>query len=204
VSAVGILGGTFNPPHVAHLAAARAAREQLELDRVVLMPVASPPHKPLPDDPGPDVRLELARLAASGEEGLEVSDREVRRGGASYTVATLEELHADRPEDQLTFIAGGDMAASLPRWREPERVLELARFAVAERDGARREDVERRTAGLRGAARIAYLDLPPIEASSSEVRRRVAAGEPIDDLVPAAVARYIGQHGLYRPAVTAR
>ena len=200
----GILGGTFNPPHVAHLAAARAAREQLGLDRVVLMPVSAPPHKPLPDDPGPEVRLELARRAAAGEEGLEVSDAEIRRGGPSYTVATLEELHADRPEDQLTFIAGGDMAASLALWRDPHRVLERARLAVAERDGARREDVERRTAGLRGAERIVFLDLPPVEVSSSEVRRRVAAGEPIDDLVAPAVARYIGEHGLYRPAVTAR
>jgi nicotinate-nucleotide adenylyltransferase len=203
VASVGILGGTFNPPHVAHLAIARAAREQLGLHRVVLMPVAAPPHKPLPDDPGADVRLELARRAAAGEEGLEVSDLEVRRGGASYTVATLEELHADRPEDELTFIAGGDMAASLALWRDPHRVLELARFAVAERDGARREDVERRTAGLRGAERIVFLDLPPVEVSSSEVRRRVAAGEPIDALVPAAVAEYIAQHGLYRAPVTA-
>jgi nicotinate-nucleotide adenylyltransferase len=203
VGSLGILGGTFNPPHVAHLAIARAAREQLGLDRVVLMPVAAPPHKPLPDDPGPGVRLELARRAAVGEEGLEVSDLEVRRGGASYTVATLEELHADRPEDELTFIAGGDMAASLALWRDPHRVLELARFAVAERDGARREEIERRTHGLRGAQRIAYLDLPPIEVSSSEVRRRVAAGEPIDELVPAAVAEYIAQHGLYRTPVTA-
>jgi nicotinate-nucleotide adenylyltransferase len=204
VASLGILGGTFNPPHVAHLACARAAREQLGLDRVALMPVAAPPHKPLPDDPGAQVRLELCRLAAAGEEGLEVCDLEVRRGGASYTVATLEELHATRPEDELTFIAGGDMAASLPRWREPERVLELARFAVAERSEARRAEVERETAGLRGRDRIVFLDLPPIDASSSEVRRRVAAGEPIDDLVAPAVAAYIAEHGLYGAPVSAR
>ena len=95
------------------------------------------------------------------------------------------------------------MAASLALWRDPHRVLELARFAVAERDGARREDVERRTAGLRGAERIVFLDLPPVEVSSSEVRRRVAAGEPIDELVPAAVAEYIAQRGLYGAAVPA-
>ena len=201
---LGILGGTFNPPHVAHLVAAREAREQLGLARVMLMPVAAPPHKPLPEDPGPEVRLELSRLAAAGDEGLEVSDIEVRRGGASYTVATLEELHAKRPEDELTFIAGGDMAASLPEWREPERVLELARFAVAEREGAEREEIERLTAGLRGHERIVFFDMPRLDVSSSDVRARVAAGRPIDDLVPPAVAAYIDEHQLYRTAVTAR
>jgi nicotinate-nucleotide adenylyltransferase len=204
VSALGILGGTFNPPHVAHLVCAREALEQLGLDRVVLMPVAAPPHKPLPDDPGPEVRLELCRQAAAGDEHLEVSDLEVRRGGPSYTAATLEELHATRPEDELTFIAGGDMAASLPEWRDPERVLELARFAVAEREGAERKEIERRTASLRGRERIVFFDMPRLDVSSSDVRSRVAAGRPIDDLVPPPVAAYIAEHGLYRTAVTAR
>lgn len=202
--ALGILGGTFNPPHAAHLVCARAAIAQLELDRILLVPVAAPPHKPLPDDPGADVRLTLCRLAAAGDARLEVSDVEARRGGPSYTVATLEELHETRPQDELTFIAGGDMAASLPEWREPERVLELARFAVAERTGAEREDIERRTAGLAGRERIVFFDMPRLDVSSSEVRRRVAAGLPIDDLVPAAVAAYIEEHGLYRAPVTTR
>jgi nicotinate-nucleotide adenylyltransferase len=204
VSSVGILGGTFNPPHVAHLVCAREALDQLGLDRVVLVPVAAPPHKPLPDDPGPEVRLELCRRAAAGDERLEVSDIEVRRGGPSYTVATLEEIHARRPEDELTFIAGGDMAASLPEWREPERVLELARFAVAEREGAEREEIERRTAGLGGRERIVLFDMPRLDVSSSEVRARVAAGLPIDELVPPPVAAYIDERGLYRTAVTTR
>ena len=200
---LGILGGTFNPPHVAHLVCARAALDQLGLDRVALVPVAAPPHKPLADDPGPEVRLELCRRAAAGDERLEVCDIEVRRGGPSYTVATLEEIHARRPEDELTFIAGGDMAASLPEWREPERVLELARFAVAEREGAERKEIERRTAGLSGRERIVFFDMPRLDVSSSEVRARVAAGRPIDELVPPAVAAYIDERGLYRPAVRA-
>jgi nicotinate-nucleotide adenylyltransferase len=204
VASVGILGGTFNPPHVGHLTCAREALGQLGLDRVVLMPVAAPPHKPLPDDPGPEVRLELCRLAAAGDERLEVSDSEVRRGGPSYAVATLDELHENRPEDELTFIAGGDMAASLPEWREPERLLELAHFAVAEREGAEREEIERRTAALRGRERIVFFDMPRVDVSSSEVRADVAAGRPIDELVPAPVAAYISEHGLYRSAVTAR
>jgi nicotinate-nucleotide adenylyltransferase len=203
VGSVGILGGTFNPPHVAHLVCAQEALAQLDLDRVLLMPVAAPPHKPLPDDPGPEVRLEMCRRAAGEEARLEVSDLEVRRGGPSYTVATLEELHASHPEHELTFIAGGDMAASLPEWREPERVLELARFAVAERDGAQRAEIEARTASLAGRERIEFFDMPLLRISSSAIRSRVAAGRPIRWLVPDAVAGYIAEHGLYRSAVTA-
>ena len=200
---VGLLGGTFNPPHVAHLVCAQEALAQLELDRVLLIPVSSPPHKPLPDDPGPEVRLEMCRLAAGEDSRLEVSDVEVRRGGASYTVATLEELHASHPEQELTFIAGGDMAASLQDWREPERVLELARFAVAERDGAEHAEIERRTGSLRGRERIEFFDMPRLDISSSAIRERVAAGRPIRWLVPDSVAGYIAEHGLYRSPVTA-
>jgi nicotinate-nucleotide adenylyltransferase len=203
VASLGILGGTFNPPHTAHLVCAQEARHQLGVDRVVLMPVAAPPHKPLPDDPGPEVRLELCRLAAGEAEGLEVSDLEVRRGGASYTVATLEALHAQHPEDELTFIAGGDMAASLPEWREPERVLELARFAVAEREGAEREQVRRRVSSLRGHERVVFFDMPRLDVSSTDIRRRVAEGRPIRFLVPDGVAGYIEEHGLYRSPVPA-
>ena len=203
MASLGILGGTFNPPHVAHLVCARAAAAQLDLDRVVFMPVAAPPHKPLPDDPGPDARLMMCRLATAGDARFEVSDLEVRRGGPSYTVDTLQALHADRPEDELTFIAGGDMAASLPEWREPERVLELASFAVAERDGSEREEIERRTAKLAGHERIAFFDMPRLAISSSGIRRRVAEGQAVDELVPAAVAAYIARHGLYRSPVTA-
>jgi nicotinate-nucleotide adenylyltransferase len=183
---------------------ARAAIAQLDLDRVLFMPVASPPHKPLPDDPGPEARLTMCRLATADDARFEVSDLEVARGGASYTVATLEELHENRPEDELTFIAGGDMAASLPEWREPERLLELARFAVAEREGAERAEIERRTAALAGRERIVFFDMPRLDVSSSAVRARVAAGEAPDGLVAPAVAAYIAEHDLYRSAVEAR
>jgi nicotinate-nucleotide adenylyltransferase len=200
---VGILGGTFNPPHLGHLVCAQEARVQLELDEVLLMPVSAPPHKPLEDDPGPEVRLELCRLAAEADEWLEASDLEVARAGASYTVDTLAELHERRPGDELTWIAGGDMAASLPSWREPERVLALARFAVAEREGARRAEIERVVEALGRAESVAFLDMPLIGISSTAIRRRVAAGRPIRYLVPDAVAAYIADHGLYRSPVRA-
>src|SRR4051794_2056711 len=120
------------------------ALDQLDLDRVVLMPVAEPPHKEALADPGADVRLELCRLATAGTPHVGVCDLEIKRGGASYTVDTLRALHEREPEHALTFIVGGDMAYSLPSWREPEAVLGLARLAVAERDGLRREDIAQR------------------------------------------------------------
>jgi nicotinate-nucleotide adenylyltransferase len=203
VSAIGILGGTFNPPHIGHLIMAQEAYVRLGLDRVVLVPVHVPPHKPLAgdDDPGPETRLALCRLATAGDDRFEVSDIEARRPGPSFTVDTLRELHERDPEHDLTFIVGGDMAESLPRWREPEAVLALARLAVAERAELRREQIARRLAGLAGAVdRVTFFDMPRIDVSSSAVRARVAAGEPIRYLVPDAVAAQIAERGYYRAA----
>jgi nicotinate-nucleotide adenylyltransferase len=203
VPPIGILGGTFNPPHIGHLICARAALEALELQRVLLMPAAQPPHKEIPDDPSPQRRLELCRLAVAGDDRLEASAVEVERGGRSYTVDTLAALRETRPEDELTFIAGGDMALGLPSWREPERVLELARFAVAEREGADREAVREALAPLGADGRLEFFDMPRVDVSSSEIRRRVAAGRSVRYLVPEAVAEYVAGQGLYRARVAA-
>jgi nicotinate-nucleotide adenylyltransferase len=200
VAEVGILGGTFNPPHVGHLVMVQEALDQLGLDRVVLMPVARPPHKEAPADPGADVRLELCRLATAGAPHVEVSDLEIERGGASFTVDTLRALHERAPEHALTFIVGGDMAYSLPSWREPEAVLELARLAVAERDGLRREDIAERLEPLHCGDRVAFFDMPRIDLSSSAIRERVAAGRPIRYLVPDPVIEAIRSRRLYRQA----
>jgi len=201
VAELGILGGTFNPPHVGHLVMAQEALDQLGLDRVLLMPVAQPPHKEAPADPGADVRLELCRLATAGAPHVEVSDLEIERGGASYTVDTLRALHERAPEHALTFIVGGDMAYSLPSWREPEAVLDLARLAVAERDGLRREDIAERLAPLHPGDRVAFFDMPRIDLSSSAIRERVATGRPIRYLVPEPVIEAIRSRRLYRQAV---
>jgi nicotinate-nucleotide adenylyltransferase len=198
VADVGILGGTFNPPHVGHLVMVLEALDQLDLDRVLLMPVAQPPHKEALSDPGADVRLELCRLAIAGEDRVEVSDLEIERGGASYTVDTLRALHERDPEHALTFIVGGDMAYSLPSWREPEAVLELARLAVAERDGLRREDIAERLEPLHEGDRVVFFDMPRIDLSSSAIRARVAAGRPIRYLVPDPVVDVIRARSLYR------
>ncbi len=198
MAALGILGGTFNPPHVAHLLCASEARWQLGLDRVLLVPAAVPPHKALDDDPGIEQRLEMCRLAVRGqEEWLEVSDIEARREGPSYTVDTLREIHASQPGDELTFIVGGDMAWSLPAWREPEAILELARVAVAERAGARREEVRERLASLRGAANVSYIEVPRMDVSSAALRQRLRSRQAITYLVPDAVSDYIEERRLY-------
>ena len=198
MTAVGILGGTFNPPHLAHLVCASEARAQLALERVVLIPTGVPPHKPMEQEPGAAHRLEMCRLAADGHrDWLTVSSIEVDRGGPSYTADTLREIHASQPGDELTFIVGGDMAWSLPSWREPEAILGLASVAVAERAGARREEVRTRLDAMAGAARITYIDVPRLDISSSALRRRVREGRPLDYLVPDPVADYIEQRRLY-------
>lgn len=197
MSHVGILGGTFNPPHIGHLICAQEARAQLGLDRVVLMPTGVPPHKEIAADPGPEVRYELCRHAVEGDEGLDVSRLELDRPGRSYTVDTLRTLHERSPQDELTFIVGGDMAESLPSWREPSAVVELATLAVAERSGAERAAIEAALAPLDVAGRIRFFAMPRIDVSSSEVRERVAAKRPIRHLVPDAVAAAIAERGLY-------
>jgi nicotinate-nucleotide adenylyltransferase len=195
---VGILGGTFNPPHVGHMLCAQEALAELELDQVLFLPVHAPPHKEIEADAGVEHRVALCRLAVADDERLEVSRLDADREGPSYTVDTLRELSATSDSD-LTFIVGGDQAYGLPGWREPEAVLELASLAVAEREGVRRTDILERLSGLRGVPeRVRFFDMPRVDVSSTMVRRRVAAGRPVRWLVPDAVAGYIAEHGLYR------
>jgi nicotinate-nucleotide adenylyltransferase len=196
---LGLLGGTFNPPHVGHLVCAADALDQLGLDRVDLVPVNTPPHKEADHDPGVECRVELCRLAVGDAERLGVSRVDADVPGPSFTVDTLRRLHAHRPDDELTFIVGGDMARSLPRWREPEAILELAEVGVAEREGADRAAISGDLEGLAGAReRIRYFDMPRLDISSSLIRRRVAAGRSIRHLVPDPVAAAIERAGLYR------
>jgi nicotinate-nucleotide adenylyltransferase len=197
VARLGLLGGTFNPPHIAHLVCARQALAQLGLDRVLLVPVREPPHKQAEADPGVEHRVELCRRAVAGDERLEVSRIDADVPGPSFTVDTLHRLHERCPGDQLTFIVGGDMAFSLPTWREPEAILELAELGVAEREGVRRADILERLSGLR-TERVRFFDMPRLDVSSSLIRRFVAAGRPMRYLVPIGVEAYIEQAGLYR------
>jgi nicotinate-nucleotide adenylyltransferase len=195
---VGILGGAFNPPHVGHLVGAQEALVQLELDKVVFMPVGVAPHRELEDDPGPEARLEMVSLAVAGDDRFEVSRAELDRPGPSYTADTLRSLRSEAPDDELFLILGGDQAAALPAWHEPETVLSLATVAVVERTNWSRNAIGIKVGRLPGAERIRYLDMPVMQISSSAIRRRVAGGLPIRYLVPAEVDSYIEANGLYR------
>ncbi len=223
---LGILGGTFNPPHLGHIAVARHARQELGLELVLLVPAHTAPYKaggerdadaeggrggPGGRDPGPQHRLRMCELAVRDHDGLSVCAEEIERGGLSYTVDTLTALHHSHPQAQLTFIVGADTAATLGSWREPARLLELADLAVASRApigahpqedtpaGAVRQPVLDAVAAIgAGAARVRFLEMPAIDVSSSLVRLRVAAGESVAELVGPAVAAYIAEHGLYR------
>jgi len=179
---------------------AQEAWSELGLDRVLLVPVGQAPHRKLEGDPGAEVRFELCSLAVDGDERLEVSRAEVDREGLSYTSDTLRLLSG---EDELTLILGADQACALPEWHEPDEVLDLARVAVASREGVERERVLRRLGGLssaRGvpaAERLHFFAMPRIDVSSSLVRSRAASGRPIRYLVPGQVAGTIETKGLY-------
>ncbi len=192
---IGILGGMFNPPHLGHLALARAAVEDLALERVLLTPVLVPPHKPAKWDPGAEHRLQMCRLLAQEDPCVGVCTLELERAGPSYTVDTLRSIHSSQPEAELTLIVGADMARTLGSWRGSQEILKLARLAVAERDGFTRQEVLEGLSPLGGE--IVFLKMPRYDISSTLVRRRITSGEPVEGLVGAKVAGYIAEHELY-------
>jgi len=194
---IGILGSAFNPPHLGHLALAQEALWQLGLGEVILMPTGEAPHKRIADDPGREQRLAMTRLAAADDPRFSVSTLETERDGPSYTYETLERLGSERGDTELVFVMGADAAVGLESWREPERVAELARIAVARRSGVSNSDVSAVMRSL-GADRVTMLEMPEFGVSSSVVRERAAAGRPLRYLVPEPVARFIDEKGVYR------
>ena len=195
-----MLGGAFNPPHIGHLVLAQEALVQLGLDSVVLMPMGRAPHREIQGDPGAEIRLALCEVAAAGDDRLAVSRLEVDREGPSYTLDTLRALRTAGPDDAIVWLLGGDQAAALPSWHEPEEVLRLCTVAATARGGWDRAGVAEAVRELPGADRLTYFEMPPIGVSSSLVRERVARGLPIRYLVPDAVAEEIESRGLYRSA----
>jgi nicotinate-nucleotide adenylyltransferase len=171
---------------------------ELGLEGVLFVPARIPPHKRVEHEPGAHHRLELCRRAVTGNPRFEVSQLELRREGPSYTVDTLKELRTHAPQDELVLILGGDIAAGLPDWHMPERVLSLATVAVAKRRGTSRGEVERALASLPGGDRAEFFAMPRIGISSTMLRRRVRAGRSIRYLVTEPVREYIDAHGLYR------
>lgn len=195
---IGVLGSAFNPPHLGHLALAQEALWQLDLEEVILMPTGTAPHKRIADDPGRELRLAMTRLAAADDSRFSVSTLEVEREGPSYTYETLEQLAKDRGDRELVFVMGADAAVGLESWREPQRVTELARLAVARRAGISEADVAAVLRSLDADGRATMLEMPQFGVSSSAVRERAAAGRPLRYLVPESVARFIEEKGIYR------
>lgn len=201
MSRLGIYGGSFDPVHWGHLLLAENAREQLSLDRVVFVPAATPPHKRGHELAPARDRLEMLRLAVGGVEAFEVSSYEVDRGGVNYSFETLAHFRESVPEAELFFLLGADMAADLPNWRHPERVCELAMPVVVRRPGC--PDVDDATlAPFVSPERLAAIwahqvRMPLIGLSSTEIRRRVAAGQSVRFQLPRAVEKYIQTQRLY-------
>lgn len=196
---LGVLGGTFDPVHRGHLALAAAARDELGLGRVLFVPAGQPWRKAGRSIALDEDRLAMLQRALEGEAGLEIATLELERAGPSYTVDTLEALRAEVPGAEMFFILGEDALSDLPNWVRPEGVLELAKLAVARRCGGAGEadaGAGRRLPGL--AERVAWLAMPVVEVSATEIRERVCRGLPIGEMVPAAVEAYIREHGLYR------
>jgi nicotinate-nucleotide adenylyltransferase len=193
---IGVLGGTFDPIHLGHLAAARAAVVCARLDRVLFIPSSQPPHRPAAVAPA-DQRLEMVRLAIEGEKSFEVSDIEVRRGGKSYTSDTLAELKRTHPHDELFLILGWDAARLLSTWHEPELVQQLAWLVVVSRPETPTPDAERLSSAGLDPARVVLCLRPTPDISASELRQEIANTESVADKVPDAVARYISSHHLY-------
>ena len=183
----GLLGGSFDPIHHGHLILARAAKEELALDRIVFIPANKSPHKTDTNPATPEDRWAMVNLAIRGEEGFEASDLELRRPAPSYTVDTLQEFKARYPGDEFTLLIGADNVATFETWREPDEIRRLARIAVLDRAGG-------------AAAHDWPVVQRLVDISSTDIRTRVAAGRSIRYLTPDAVCDYIHGHRLYRPA----
>ena len=189
---LGLFGGTFDPPHVGHLAVAEACREGAALDRVLWIPAAVNPHKQGRERAPDDARLAMVRAAIAGNPAFEVSDVETRREGVSYTVDTLGHLAHEHPTADLVWIVGGDSLASFPTWREPREILRLASLAAYPRPGA---DLSAVPGWV--LERTALVGAPRLDVSSTEIRARIAEGRSVRYLVPDAVREIIAARRLY-------
>jgi nicotinate-nucleotide adenylyltransferase len=189
---VGIYGGTFDPIHIGHLATAVSARHELALNRLLFVVANDPWQKTTAGEEvsAADVRFAMVSMAVSGVEGVEASDLELRRPGPSYMADTLNEIRAEEPDAELFLIVGSDVAAGLPTWERADDVRRLATIAVMTRP-------DHPGAIPPNGWRCVGVDVPQIDVSSTDIRARVAAGKPIDFLVPDGVLRIIEEHRLY-------
>ena len=199
---IGILGGTFNPIHNAHLKMALDFSETLHFDKVLIIPTRIPPHKRAADMASTEDRLEMCRLAARSSPVFQVSDLEIRRPGPSYTSDTLEFLSGENPEARCSFLTGADMFLTIQDLRRPEKIFELATICAAPREKSDIFILQNHANRLKlqygSLFQYEILDIPLMPVSSTEIRRRTRSGEPIDPFVPKQVADYIRERRLYQ------
>jgi nicotinate-nucleotide adenylyltransferase len=184
---IGVMGGSFDPPHDGHIALARHAARQLGLDHVVLVPVGTPPHKPDGPAMSAERRFAMVQAAVAADSDLEASRIEIDRTGPSYTADTMEAMAAQHPDAALWFILGADQLAGFGEWNRPDRIVQLARLAVARRPGA----ADPRAGDIGGTVVRGHVDvveMPEVPVSSTMVRARLSRGEGVRDLVPDSVA----------------
>lgn len=194
---LGVFGSSFNPPTLGHEVLLAEAAWKLDLDRIVVVPTGEAWHKDSTGSPSAEQRMKLADAAFGSSDVIEVSRVEVEREGPSYSYVTLEEIQSANPDSQIYFLSGSDAALGIGNWKRPERVLELAKFAVAPRSEIAREAVVDAFAELGAEERIEFFDMPRIEISSTLVRDRIGAGYPWKHLVPHGVAEMIENEELY-------
>ena len=192
---IGVFGGTFDPPHLGHLAIAKAAMEQLELDEVLFVPANQNPLKDRRGISHPKVRFEMTALLVEKEEHMAVSDMEITRGGPSYMVDTLDELQMVQPADYW-LIMGADSLGSLKDWKSPSRLLRLCRIAVAVRPPILDDVLE--SAQEEFHDKIDLIEMNPVNASSSEIREKILKNHPVSHLLPPKVLQYIQKQKLYQ------
>jgi nicotinate-nucleotide adenylyltransferase len=194
---LGIFGGTFDPVHLGHLILVSELRAALGLDRVLLVPNARSPFKTNQEISSESDRIAMLEIAVADTPWLDVSTIELDRGGISYTIDTLNQLHQQQPGAKLFFLMGADSLLDLPSWRDPNGILSLAEIAVATRPGVSPDLAPIQSSLPTAKNRIHIIETPLIALSSTDIRRRVHARKPITFLVPAPVEHYIAKHGLY-------
>jgi nicotinate-nucleotide adenylyltransferase len=197
---IGVIGGTFDPIHLGHLAIAEQARNQLELAEVVFIPAGNPYFKDGTRISAPAHRVSMLKLAVSGRPYFKISLIEIERSGPSYSVDTISALKKNiYKNDEIFFIVGWDTLAALHLWHNPQRLMALCRFVAAPRPGYQRPDTRVLEKDLPGISeRTVIMDSPLIDISSTQIRARAARGLPFENLVPAEVAEYIQAHQLYQ------
>lgn len=196
---IGILGGTLDPIHNGHMSMAKCAREQLSLDKIIIMPTPNPPHKNAKNISDANIRLFMVKIAIENIDYLEYSDFEMKREGIIYTSDTLELFIKENPDSEIFFIMGADSLLAIETWHKPEKIFEQCKVVVVDRDNSD-EKINKQISYLQDKydAQIIYLNMPMVDISSTNIKERIKNNESINNLVPKKVEKYILQNKLYK------